>query len=128
MNKYKNRKKNKAAIFPFSKLSSLSNHGISLDTKRPLNHASGGNHYIYLLVDLFNKNIVTVPTPKGNAQYAVKALFHNWMSKFGPSQNLITDRGKEYLKSDVAECCILFNFPHSPKVLNAPWTNEFVEE
>ena len=120
--KYKSMKQNKAAILPFSKLSTFPNHSISMDTKGPINPASEGNHYFCVIFDLFSNYIVTVPTPKNNAYYAVNSLNHPWISKFGPPYHLITDRGTEYLNPETANCSTMLNFGHSPRTSHAPWT------
>ena len=98
-----------------------------MHTKGPLNLASDGNHYIYVFVDQFSKNIATVPTPKYIAHYAVNAIIHHWISKFVPPQYRITDRGTGYLNSEMVNCCTLFNIRHSPRTSHASWTNGLVE-
>ena len=82
--KYKIMEQNKIATLPFSKLSTFFNHSFSIDTKGPLNPASDGNHYFYVIVDHFSNYLVTVPTPKNIFRYAVIAIFHHWIQKFGP--------------------------------------------
>ena len=59
---------------------------ITKDVTLTLNPVSEGNHYIYLTLDHFSIYIVTVPTPKNFAHYAVNSIFHYWISKFGPAQ------------------------------------------
>ena len=81
MQKYKNKKENEAAILSFSKLSTSLNHSISLDTNGPRNPATGGYHYIIVIVDPFGKSIVTVAITKRNAHYAVHTLINNNSSK-----------------------------------------------
>ena len=127
VHKYKKMKQNKFAIFPFSKLSTFFIHSMSMNTEGPINPTSEGNHYLYVIVDHFSIYNLTVPTPKNVAQYAIKSKFHHWISTFGPPQCLRGDRGTEYLISEMANCCTLYNFRHSPKIPNAPWTNGFVQ-
>ena len=98
-----------------------------MDTKGPINPASEGHHYIYVIVDHFSNYIATVPAPKNNAHYAIYALLHHWTSKFGPLQYLVTDRGSEYLNTDMTNLCVLFNIRHSPRTPHSPWTNGLVE-
>ena len=50
----------------------FSNHSISMHTECPINRASEGNHYIYVIVDHFKNYIITVPSPKDNDQFAVQ--------------------------------------------------------
>ena len=54
----------KAALLPFSKMAPYFNYIISMDTKGPINPASEGHHYIYVIVDHFSNYIATVPAQK----------------------------------------------------------------
>ena len=113
MHKYKDLKQSKAAILPFSKLSTFFNQSISLDTEGLLSFVSEGNHHIYVIVDQFTYYIVTAPTPKNNSHYAVNALNQYWISKLGPPQNLLTDKVTENPNSELKNCCTLFSNRHS---------------
>ena len=127
MHKYKDLKQSKAAILPFSKLSTFFNQSISLDTEGLLSFVSDGNHHIYVIVDHFTYYIVTAPTPKNNSHYAVNALNQYWISKLGPPQNLLTDKVTENPNSELKNCCTLFSNRHSPRKSQALWTNGLVE-
>ena len=99
-----------------------------MDTKGPINHASEGNHYIYVNVDHFSKYIVIVPTPKKNDYYVLMAMIHHWISKIGLLLFLIKDWDTENPNSKMAKCSTLFNIRHSRRTSHAPWTNRPVEE
>ena len=43
----------------------------------------------------------TVPIKQNNAQNAVNSLLHHWITKFGPPVYLVTDRGTEYINSEL---------------------------
>ena len=117
----------KAALLPFSKMAPYFNYIISMDTKGPINPASEGHHYIYVIVDHFSNYIATVPAQKNNAHCAIYALLHHWISKFGPPQYFVTDRGSEYINTEMTNLCVLFNIKHSPRTPHSPWTNGLVE-
>ena len=68
---YKNMKQNKAAIIPFSKLSTFLRYSVFFGYQGQLNPVSEDNHYIYAIADHFSKHIVTVPTPFFDAYHAV---------------------------------------------------------
>ena len=114
MHKYKNIKQNKRANLPISKISMFSNYTISIDTKSPLNPASDRNQYTYVNIQLFSSLTVTLPTSK-NAHYAINSFIHYWVSKLGPPRDLITDRGTEYLNTEMANRCTRFIIRHSPR-------------
>ena len=94
-----------------------------METKTPVNPASEGNHYFYKTVIHFSTYIVPVLTPKKIGQYSVNAIINHYISKFGPVQNLTTDKGTEKPNPEVAKCCILSNFCHSPRTSHNPRTN-----
>ena len=99
-----------------------------MDSKGPLSPGSGGNRFIYVIVDQSSNSLVAVPTRKTNPHYAAKSLFHHWISKFGPLQKLITNWGTEYPISERANWCTLFHDRHSPEVSHALWTEGLVEK
>ena len=76
-----------------------------MDSKVSLNPASEETHYTYVIVVHFNTYIVTVPTPKSTVHSAVSSSVHNWISKFGPLQYLITDGITQCLNTEIANCC-----------------------
>ena len=93
-----------------------------MDTEGPLKPAFLTNQYNYVIAEHFSNYILTVPTPKTNPHYAVNSLIHLSISNFGPLKIPITDQGTYYLKSEMANCCTLFRFRHSPGTSLAPWT------
>ena len=98
-----------------------------MDTKGPINPPSNQNLYLHVIVDAFSHFVVTVPIKKNNAQNAVNSLLHHWIPKFGPLVYLVTDRGSEYINSELAYLCTTMGIRHSPRTLYAPWTNGLVE-
>ena len=99
-----------------------------MDTKRPINPPSKQNSYIHLIVDAFSHFVVTVPFKQNNAQNAVNSLLHHWITKFGHPVYLVTDRGSEYINSELANFCTTMGIRHSPKTPNAQWTSGLVEK
>ena len=71
--------------------------------------------------------MVTVPVKQNNAQNAVNSLLHHWITKFGPPVYLVTDRGSDYINSELANLCTTMGIIHSPRTPYAPWTNGLVE-
>ena len=98
-----------------------------MDTKGPLSPPSQNNQYVFVIIDAFSHYVVTVPSPVNNSQNAINALLHHWISKFGPPQYLVTDRGTEYINQDFTHLCTPFQILHSPRTPYAPWTNALVE-
>ena len=103
------------------------NYRISMDTKGPISPSSQNNSYIFVIIDAFSLFVVTNPAPNITSKYAIQTLLHHWITKFGPPQYLVTDRGTEYINQDMAHLCSLFNINHSPRTPYSPWTNGLVE-
>ena len=75
----------------------------------------------------FGHFVVTIPVKQNNAQNAVNSLLHHWITKFGPPVYIVTDRGSEYINSELANLCTTMEIRHSPRTPYAPWTNGLVE-
>ena len=91
-----------------------------MDTKGPINPPSNQNSYIHVIVDAFSHFVVTVPVKQNNAQNAVNSLLHRWITKFGPLVYLVTDRGSEFINSELPNLCTTMGFGHSPRTPYAP--------
>ena len=126
-NKHINQKLQTASIQTFSENASYFNYRISMDTKGPINPPSNQNSYIHVIIDAFSHFVVTVPIKENSAQNAVNSLLHHWITKFGPPVHLVTDRGTEYIISELANLCTTMGIRHSPRTPYAPWTNGLVE-
>ena len=96
------------------------NHRNSFDTKGPISPSSEGNSYIMVIVALN-------PVPHCNAYYAYTTLYEHWIAKFGLTEILVTDNGKEFKNNEIITLCHLYNIKHKPRTSHAPWTNGLVE-
>ena len=96
-------------------------------TKGPISPSSQNNSYIFVIIDAFSNFVVTNPAQNITSKYAIQTLLHYWITKFGPPQYLVTDRGTEYINQDTAHLCCLFHINHSPRTPYSPWTNGLVE-
>ena len=126
-NKLINHKIQTATIQIFSENASYFNYRKSMDRKGPINPPSKQNSYIHVIVDAFSHFVVTIPVKQNNAQNAVISLLHHWITKFGPPISLVTDRGSEYINSELANLCNTMGIRYSPKTPYAPRTNGLVE-
>ena len=126
-NKHINQKIQTASIQTFSENASYFNYRISMDTKGPMNPPSNQNSYIHVIVDAFSHFVVTIPIKQNNAQNAVNSLLHHGITKFGPPVYLVTDRGSEYINSELANFSTTMGIRQSPRTPYAPWTNGLVE-
>ena len=126
-NKHINQKIQTATKQTFSKNASYFNNRKSIDTKGPINPPSKRNSYIHVIRDAFSHFVVTVPIKQNNAQNAVNSFLHHWITKIGLPVYLVTDRGSEYINSELANFCTTMGIWHSPRTPYAQWTNGLIE-
>ena len=100
---------------------------MSVDTKGPISPFSQKNSYIFVIIDAFSHFVVTNPAPHIISKYEIQTLLQHWITKFGPPQYLVLDRGTEYINQDMAHLCSLFDIDHSPRTTYSPWKNGLVE-
>ena len=118
---------NTAPLQSFSEQAPSFKYRISMDTKVPITPPSQTKSYIHVIVDAFSHFVDTVPVKSNDAKTAVKTLLHHWIFKFGPPIYLVSDRGSEYINTDMAHLCTLMAIRHSPRTPYSPWTNGLVE-
>ena len=120
-------KHNIAPPLPFYESATHFNYRISMDTRGPISPISICNSYSFVIFDAFSLFIITNPTPNPNSKHAIHTVLYHWITKFGPPQYLVTDRGTEHINQDMAYLCSLFHIKHSPRTLYSPRTNGLVE-
>ena len=126
-NKHFNMKINTAPLQSFSEYAHSFNYRFSMDTKGAITPFSQNKSYIHVIFDAFSHFVVTVHIKSNNAKTAVKTLLHHWSVNFGPPIYLVTDRGSEYINTDMAHLCTLMGIRPSPRTPYSPWTNGLVE-
>ena len=86
---------------PFYENATHLNYRISINFKGPNSCFS-----IFVIIDAFSHFVVTNTAPQ-TSKYAIQTLLYHWITKFGPPQNFVTDRGTEYINQDMT--CSLFS-------------------
>ena len=99
----------------FSEHAPCSNYRISKENKGPKIPTSQNKCYTHVIVDASSHFVVTVPIKSNNAKTAVRTLLHHWTVKFRPLIYLVTDRGSEYIITEMAHLCTLMGIRHSPR-------------
>ena len=117
-----------APLQSFSEHAPSFNYCISMDTKGLITPSSQNKTCIHDSVDAISHFAVTLPSESNNAKTAGKTLLHHWIVKFGPPIYLVTDRGSEYINTDMAHLCTLMGIRNCPRTLYSPWTNGLVEK
>ena len=84
------------------------NEMIMIDTKGLINPTFEGNNCIFVIVDAFSHNVTIRCAPKNNAQYAFTALFEHWFMKFELPEEMRSDKGSEYINTELTYLCNYF--------------------
>ena len=69
---------------------------VIVDTVGPLPKSENGNEYIVTLICDLTKYLVAIPIKNKSANNVAKAIFENFILKFGPMKTFISEMGTEY--------------------------------
>ena len=100
---------------------------VHMDLFGDLKCSSGGNKFILVITDSFSKWTEVVPIPNKSAEEVGKAYFERWLCRYGASEALVTDCGREFCNQVVQEICRLWG---CEKLKTTPWhpqTNSLAE-
>jgi len=78
---------------------------VLIDTIGPLPRSENGNEYAVTIICDLTKYLVTVPIPNKSAKSVAKAIFENFILKYGPMKTIITDMGTEYKNQIIDDLC-----------------------
>lgn len=81
------------------------------------------NRYILLATDYCTKWVEAKPTTKNDARTVAKFLYEQIFCRFGPPLELVSDRGKHFLKQKVEEMTTLYRVKHRKTTLYHPKAN-----
>lgn len=91
---------------------------IIVDTIGPFITSNRGNKYAVTLICDLSKYIVTIPVPDKEAITIAKAIFEHFILSYGPMQQLLSDRGTEYINSILEQLCKLLKITHNKSTAN----------
>nr|AAL90422.1 RH61266p [Drosophila melanogaster] len=78
---------------------------VIVDTVGPLPKSEYGNEYIVTLICDLTKYLVTIPVANKSANTVAKAIFENFILKYGPMKTFISDMGTEYKNNVIQDMC-----------------------
>lgn len=76
---------------------------LALDLTGPLPVTERGNRYLLAVIDYFTKYAILIPLPDQTAQSIATALVEHVFTKFGAPQEILTDRGTNFLSALMQE-------------------------
>jgi len=78
---------------------------VIVDTIAPLPKSEQGNEYAVTLICDLSKYFVVIPIQNKSAKTVAKAIFEDFILKYGPMKTFITDMGTEYKNSIIEDLC-----------------------
>jgi transposase InsO family protein len=100
---------------------------IAMDIVGPLRESRKGYRYILVISDYAIRFVITIPMKDQKAHTVAKHLVHKVITKYGAPQNVLTDRGTNFLFTFVKEICILFKIKQMRTTAYHPQTDGLVE-
>lgn len=85
---------------------------VIIDTMGPLTTSVIGNRYALTLMCDLTKYLITVPLKTKTADEVAKAIFDNFILKYGPMRRIRTDMGTEYCNNVIKQLCQLMQIDH----------------
>ena len=61
-----------------------------------LDPCSGGYEYLLIITDNFTRFVQVYPTTNKSARTAAEKLYTNFMMRYGITEKLVSDRGREF--------------------------------
>ena len=99
---------------------------VGIDLIGPLKESQSGNKYILALTDLWSKFVEAFALPSKSADLVCDRL-QSVFYRFGPSEKILTDQGKEFCNELNDKLFSLFQIKHLVTLAYHPQTNSQVE-
>lgn len=85
---------------------------VQVDTIGPLQKSLNGFKYAVTLIDELTKFLVIIPVTDKSAKTVARAIFDQFILKYGPMKSLKSDLGTEYVNETMKEICQLLKIEH----------------
>lgn len=85
---------------------------VQIDTIGPMQKSNSGFQYAVTIIDELSKFLVIIPTIDKSAKTVARAIFENFVLRYGAMRTIKTDRGTEYLNEVLKELCVLMKSDH----------------
>ena len=103
------------------------NQWVHMDLFGPLKVSSQGKKFVLCLRDAFTKYAVMLAIDNKEAPTVAKAIFENWVCKFGTPLEFVSDNGREFCNNLAEELYALLQIKHSTTTPYWPQCNNQAE-
>ena len=100
---------------------------MAMDIVGPVQESSNGNIYILVLSDYASRFVFTIPMKNSKARTVAKHFVEKIITKYGAPENVLTDRGGNFLSKLITEICLLFKIKQLKTTSYHPQTDGLVE-
>ena len=98
-----------------------------LDFVGPLTETLAKNKYILVITEYYTRWPMAVATESANAETTAKVLYREVFCTFGPSNEILTDRGTHFANNLISSLCEIIQVNHKFSTPYHPQTNGLVE-
>ncbi|MGL5706847.1 MAG: reverse transcriptase domain-containing protein [Aeromonas sp.] len=116
---------NRAPLQPI--VTGYPNQLVAADIMGPFPPTPRGNRYILVLVDHFTKWAEAIPLTNADALSTARAIFNNWVTRWGVPEQLHSDRGSNFESALLGEFCSLLRITKTRTTAYHPEGNGQVE-
>lgn len=85
---------------------------VQIDTIEPRRKSNNSFQYAITLIDEFSKYLILIPVMDKSAKTVARAIFEQFILKFGSMKAIKTDLGTEYVNEVLNELSTLLNINH----------------
>ena len=100
---------------------------LEMDIMGPFSETDNGNQYLLVIGDLFTKFCIAIPLPDTTAVTVAEAFVSHWISYFGVSFELHTDKASYFQGKVFTEVCNILGLDKTRTTSFRPMSDGFVE-
>jgi len=100
---------------------------VHLDFCGPLPPSSNGNKYVLIIIERYSGWSALVPTKDATANTAARALYSQWICKFGCPQIVVSDNGPHFTGEDFLKAADIVGYRVKHTTTYHPQANGIAE-
>ena len=100
---------------------------VGIDIAGPYPETKQGNRFILGIIDYFSKYVSLIPLKQITAENVAKALWKEWISKFGAPECIHSDNGTNFQSALISELCVSMEIKRTFSSPYYPQSNGLIE-